>query len=240
VNQPEAGAVLDAEQAGCRSAGRSSCVSVLSGSPGCEQSQSVSGGRAGFRGVDGEGESGIERVHLFHLASVAEGTSALLRPSKRQAPTQTASCSSPRSPPPPASGPTCAATLSTRLGADQADRAPRRPATRAPDAGVARYQRRPPSTDQRCLLVPPATRTPHPAVHDERFRDALLGALARQTGVPLAKGREAKCRPPSLPTSVTWRASRPAALGPVCSDSQRAALRRLVPAAVVRFSAEFA
>jgi hypothetical protein len=29
-------------------------------------------------------------------------------------------------------------------------------------------------------------RTPHPAVHDERFQDALLGALARHTGVPLA------------------------------------------------------
>jgi NAD(P)-dependent dehydrogenase (short-subunit alcohol dehydrogenase family) len=29
-------------------------------------------------------------------------------------------------------------------------------------------------------------RTPHPAVHDERFQDALLDALARHTGVPLA------------------------------------------------------
>ena len=29
-------------------------------------------------------------------------------------------------------------------------------------------------------------RTPHPAVHDERFQDALLGALAGHTGVPLA------------------------------------------------------
>ena len=29
-------------------------------------------------------------------------------------------------------------------------------------------------------------RTPHPAVHDERFQDALLVALERHTGVPLA------------------------------------------------------
>jgi NAD(P)-dependent dehydrogenase (short-subunit alcohol dehydrogenase family) len=29
-------------------------------------------------------------------------------------------------------------------------------------------------------------RTPHPSVHDERFQDALLVALARHTGVPLA------------------------------------------------------
>jgi NAD(P)-dependent dehydrogenase (short-subunit alcohol dehydrogenase family) len=29
-------------------------------------------------------------------------------------------------------------------------------------------------------------RTPHPAVHDEGFQDALLSALARHTGVPLA------------------------------------------------------
>jgi NAD(P)-dependent dehydrogenase (short-subunit alcohol dehydrogenase family) len=29
-------------------------------------------------------------------------------------------------------------------------------------------------------------RTPHPAVHDERFQDALLDALARHTGVRLA------------------------------------------------------